>query len=318
MVAVTVVISSSGAHYGPLQPPATLRYDLRKIPNPPKQLRDTLDGRSKKLRNHLTNDEQFMQLLDTIHADILREVGQLQAAPTNDETSATTQHFQQLHGPDYAQLESAGNDAVDKEYSLNVGESAVREAKVEDDRKLTVNCFCHRGRHRSASMVEELARLRWPADVDIEIFHRDIDKSQRNQMVTSSDGPESLRECFETKKIRSVMFVPMIELFCERFKGLRGNNFPPSSHTEPKVPQAPISSKDLVLPTPCASKERTTAPAATGSSVAASSSATAVLALQTTSSPSIPTGHTPAIAQNVEKRVLRGGNLSPLTIWEIY
>ncbi|KAK6344431.1 hypothetical protein TWF696_008068 [Orbilia brochopaga] len=176
MATVTVAIYSSGAQYGPLQPPATLRYDLRKITNPPKQLRDTSDGRSKKLRDHLTNNKDFMQLLDTIHTDILREVGQLQAAVTNetDETSAATQHLQQLHTH-----ASERSDSVDKEPSLDVGEGAAQAAEHDNKLKLTVNCFCHQGRHRSASMVEELARLRWPADVDVEVFHRDIDRSRK-------------------------------------------------------------------------------------------------------------------------------------------
>ncbi|KAF3910284.1 hypothetical protein ABW21_db0206213 [Orbilia brochopaga] len=177
MVTITVAIYSSGAVYGPLQPPATLRYDLRKVANPPKQLRDTLDGRSKKLRNHLTNDKGFMQLLDTIHADILHEIGLLQV--DKGETSDATQHLQHLQSPHDAQEH---NDTADEGSSgaIDIGEEIARAAEHESDRKLTltVNCFCHRGRHRSASMVEELARLRWPADIDVEVFHRDIDRSR--------------------------------------------------------------------------------------------------------------------------------------------
>ncbi|EWC44341.1 hypothetical protein DRE_01167 [Drechslerella stenobrocha 248] len=175
---VTVVITSSGAHYGPLSPPAALRYDLRNITNPPRQLRGNLDGRSKKLRDHLTSDADFLQLLETIHRDILRHVERLQAPLQDDDkgTSPATQQLQQnsLQEPEPDALDNQGpsEPSVDKE--------------PENGRTLTVNCLCELGRHRSASMAEELARLRWPPDIDVQVFHRDIDKDRRKPKAPRS------------------------------------------------------------------------------------------------------------------------------------
>ncbi|EGX49937.1 hypothetical protein AOL_s00076g578 [Orbilia oligospora ATCC 24927] len=194
-----VTIYSSGAHYGPLKPAAPLRYDMRNVTNPPRQLRGNMDGRSKKLRDHLMNDKDFLALLETIQNDILREIERLQKLECGKEVQVqvgvgadkevdTTHEIQQSREIPEQEC-SKDADSHDKEYLPSDGEDTGDETSTnesqygpdnENEPTVVVNCFCHLGRHRSASMVEELARLKWPAGTDIEVIHRDIDKDRRS------------------------------------------------------------------------------------------------------------------------------------------
>jgi hypothetical protein len=63
-----VLVSHSYAP--PLLPAPHLKFDLRKVSNPPKHARDACDGRSKHLREHLLASEDFCALLETAQASI--------------------------------------------------------------------------------------------------------------------------------------------------------------------------------------------------------------------------------------------------------
>ncbi|KAK3316848.1 hypothetical protein B0H66DRAFT_306556 [Apodospora peruviana] len=67
---LAVLLLTSHAHSPPLQPPPRLKYDLRSIDNPPKALRDSHTGVSKRLREHLLSHQDFNDLLDRVEADI--------------------------------------------------------------------------------------------------------------------------------------------------------------------------------------------------------------------------------------------------------
>lgn len=72
----TLVIVSH-AHAPPLSPAPTLKFDLRQVKNPPKQIRDAYDGRSKRLRNHMLQEDGFVSLLNTAEADIRAEISNM-------------------------------------------------------------------------------------------------------------------------------------------------------------------------------------------------------------------------------------------------
>ncbi|KAK6335187.1 hypothetical protein TWF718_010624 [Orbilia javanica] len=207
---VKVTIYSSGAHYGPLKPAAPLRYDMRDVTNPPRQLRGSMDGRSKKLRDHLMNDKDFIALLETIQNDILQEIERLEklecgkgkevnVGVEGDKEAAPTQEIQQ--GRDEAEqkcsidaeLHDKGNVPPDEEETAS--EASISGDQCDSDNEngptIFVNCFCQLGRHRSASMVEALARLKWPAGTDIEVIHRDIDKDRRSSGKQKRVGKSS-------------------------------------------------------------------------------------------------------------------------------
>src|SRR5690242_6638847 len=65
-----LLLLTSHAHAPPLQPPAHLKYDLRCIENPPKALRDSHTGLSKRLREHLRSHRDFCELLDRAESEI--------------------------------------------------------------------------------------------------------------------------------------------------------------------------------------------------------------------------------------------------------
>jgi hypothetical protein len=60
----------SHSHAPPLSPAPDLKFDLRKVSNPPKHTRDACDGRSKYLREHMLASDDFCALLETAHASI--------------------------------------------------------------------------------------------------------------------------------------------------------------------------------------------------------------------------------------------------------
>ncbi|KAG7286255.1 hypothetical protein NEMBOFW57_008562 [Staphylotrichum longicolle] len=67
---LALLLLTSHAHAPPLQPPAHLKYDLRCIENPPKALRDSHTGLSKRLREHLRSHRDFCELLDRAESEI--------------------------------------------------------------------------------------------------------------------------------------------------------------------------------------------------------------------------------------------------------
>jgi RNase adaptor protein for sRNA GlmZ degradation len=72
-----VLILISHSHRRPLSSPPDLKFDLRKVSNPPKHIRDAYDGRSKRLREHMMHMEEFTSLLDTAKKSIEEEMEML-------------------------------------------------------------------------------------------------------------------------------------------------------------------------------------------------------------------------------------------------
>lgn len=71
--AYTLVLVSH-SHSPPLVPAPQLKFDLRKITNPPKHIRDAYDGRSKRLREHMLANDDFVALVETAQASIAEEM----------------------------------------------------------------------------------------------------------------------------------------------------------------------------------------------------------------------------------------------------
>jgi RNase adaptor protein for sRNA GlmZ degradation len=65
-----ILVLISHSHRRPLSHPPDLKFDLRKVSNPPKHIRDAYDGRSKRLREHMMHMEDFTSLLDTAKKSI--------------------------------------------------------------------------------------------------------------------------------------------------------------------------------------------------------------------------------------------------------
>jgi RNase adaptor protein for sRNA GlmZ degradation len=85
-----ILLLTSHAHSPPLQPSAQLKYDLRSIENPPKALRDSHTGLSKRLREHLQSHQDFTDLFDRAEADIRTAVAGLNSDAVTASGEATT------------------------------------------------------------------------------------------------------------------------------------------------------------------------------------------------------------------------------------
>lgn len=69
-----VLIITSHSHRRPLSRPPSLKFDLRKVSNPPKHIRDAYDGRSKRLREHMMHMKDFQELLDAAKKSVQEEM----------------------------------------------------------------------------------------------------------------------------------------------------------------------------------------------------------------------------------------------------
>lgn len=70
------------AHRPPLTPGPDLKFDLRKISNPPKHIRDAYDGRSKRLRDHMLADGAFVKMLDAAQLEVKDQIALLISGDT--------------------------------------------------------------------------------------------------------------------------------------------------------------------------------------------------------------------------------------------
>jgi RNase adaptor protein for sRNA GlmZ degradation len=69
-----ILVLISHSHRRPLSLSPDLKFDLRKVSNPPKHIRDAYDGRSKRLREHMMHMEDFTSLLNTAKQSIEDEM----------------------------------------------------------------------------------------------------------------------------------------------------------------------------------------------------------------------------------------------------
>ena len=170
-----VLILYSHGRTPPLNPPPDLKYDLRSIPNPPKNARDAHDGRSKRLREHLLGELKFVQKLDEVESEIL-EAMEVRIAETAEK------------------LENDQDRRDDGEESGENGEEGYKSLEEDEDGHdpteavLRVGCNCALGHHRSVAFVEELARRKWPRNWSVQLIHRDIDRPRGNDKKARGKG----------------------------------------------------------------------------------------------------------------------------------
>ncbi|KAL2022629.1 hypothetical protein VTK56DRAFT_4973 [Thermocarpiscus australiensis] len=126
-----------------MSPAMDLDYDLREVPNPPKALRRVHTGLSSGLREHLLDNPRFRALLDRAESEIRAAMGR--AASAREELDSDQREQQQ-------------------------------EPIV-----LRVGCMCGSGHHRSVAFAELLAEAEWPEDWTVELMHRDLTRSVKQQ-----------------------------------------------------------------------------------------------------------------------------------------
>ena len=171
-----VLILISHSHRRPLSCPPHLKFDLRKVSNPPKHIRDAYDGRSKRLREYMLHMEDFTSLLETAKKSI--EVDMTMFVQ-NGQGESSAVMLGCLDAP------SLQGRLTDHQSCAEAHGATPQVPEVKDDVsenpqgnavQLVVSCFCERGRHRSVAFAEELSRYKRPREWAVEIHHRDVDE----------------------------------------------------------------------------------------------------------------------------------------------
>jgi hypothetical protein len=179
----------SHARSPPLQPQADLKYDLRKVPNPPKHMRDDYDGRSMRLRRDMKLDSVFRSLLNKARADIEQACSESEQQPTEGAGQGLLAEASSERMNDHDQATqvsvTSGNGGTDNA-SPPADQPRPSTENVQDDdfsptQTLRISCFCAAGCHRSVAFAEELAAMDWPKAWHIDVTHRDVDKVRQDR-----------------------------------------------------------------------------------------------------------------------------------------
>lgn len=179
----------SYAHSPPLTPAPHLKYDLRKISNPPREMRQSYDGRSRRLKEFMSHDEDFVRMRDRAEREIMDLASRLSPQQGGEADSPIGASIP-VEAVAADKCEVAGEDLIDTDDETDASdEMDAEEETAPQGPVMRVGCFCAVGRHRSVAFAEGLAALRWPPEWIVQIVHRDVDKS-RLVKKTGRNGKE--------------------------------------------------------------------------------------------------------------------------------
>ncbi|KAF6753903.1 hypothetical protein DFP72DRAFT_900837 [Ephemerocybe angulata] len=161
----TLRIRSFGRRYGPLFPDSTpssgsqhptrtraLTFDVRSLPNPPKDIRMSYSGLSKPLQEWLFSKPEVVTRVDEICREVERSLSDIQEGDDDGDN-----------------VEGEDSEGDHGRVSLDVG------------------ICCQLGRNRSVAVVETLGRRKWPEGWRVEIGHRDVHQ-QRHKTHSKRKG----------------------------------------------------------------------------------------------------------------------------------
>ncbi|CAG8975695.1 hypothetical protein HYALB_00007899 [Hymenoscyphus albidus] len=118
----------------PLNPQARLSFDIRSLENPPKHVRDSHNGTSKRLQEWMRQNSTFTVRRDAIASEIQTAMAEL--------------------------LDKQGEHLISKSAeSRKIRANEEDELSVLFEPEMRVGINCQMGRHRSVAMVEEPAKV---------------------------------------------------------------------------------------------------------------------------------------------------------------
>lgn len=176
-----ILILISHSHAPPLTPPPGLKFDVRGLPNPPKNVRDSYDGRAKRLQEWLEGDERFEERRGEIRGVIegemetvlerweRRDVLRWSSGEARDDGKSKQEAEEE------ESVAAGSDDAGDELSSEGADDDSISSSP--DVPELQVGIFCAMGRHRSVAMVETLAKMPWPG-WRVKVEHRDVAKKR--------------------------------------------------------------------------------------------------------------------------------------------
>ncbi|PVH87629.1 hypothetical protein DL98DRAFT_509850 [Cadophora sp. DSE1049] len=179
-VDLPVLILISHRHAPPLNPRPQLRFDVRSLPNPPKHIRDALNGTSWRLQEWMLSDAMFGERRDAIRKEIEEEMTRMTAEHEKIDVLNLGQDakWEPNEVPrETPEEEALSDEEQEEDYTIpNEADSSSGESD-QDASALRVGIFCAMGRHRSVAMVEVLAQMSWPG-WQVEVQHRDVFKKR--------------------------------------------------------------------------------------------------------------------------------------------
>lgn len=130
---IILITLASYTNVPPLQPAPDLNYDLRDFPSPEKHVRSKYDGRTKKLREWLSKEKEYIELLGKVEAEVLARGKQLEVEAEKEKEEAEKLEAEKAMAS--LSLEPAAEVAA-PEVAESAPQSAVDEGEVdtkEDD-----------------------------------------------------------------------------------------------------------------------------------------------------------------------------------------
>ncbi|KAG4432457.1 hypothetical protein IFR05_012047 [Cadophora sp. M221] len=191
-VDLPVLVLISHGHAPPLNPRPQLKFDVRNLANPPKHIRDNLNGTSWRLQEWMLSDPKFGERRDAIKKEIEEEMKRMTAEHEKEDVLKLGYDTDKLTldangGLDKEQREPPpkgvkSEEAPEVDSSISSeADSSSGETDQDDPSTLRVGIFCAMGRHRSVALVEELAKMSWPG-WQVEVEHRDLNKKRGRRM----------------------------------------------------------------------------------------------------------------------------------------
>jgi len=195
----TLVLISHG-HSPPLNPPPRLRFDVRSLPNPPKNIRDAHNGTSRRLQEWLNVDSRFIAKRDAIRSEIEAAMAEvldehekkdvLKLEPAVEGKSNIDEGRQNETQGELDESEESGDS--DEERASSSASHEADDSPTSQKPELRVGIFCAMGRHRSVAMVEELSRLSW-LGWEVSVEHRDVYKKRGGGKKMESRSSRGIR-----------------------------------------------------------------------------------------------------------------------------
>jgi RNase adaptor protein for sRNA GlmZ degradation len=176
-----LLISHSRTH--PLRTPPDLKFDVRSVANPPKQIRDKYTGVDKRLREHMLSHGDFVLLLDRAEGEIKALMRKMTVGAPEEGIPALKEWRAAATGGKGRVVRNVQQrGAVDGVEEDEVEDGSGEDEDVEDEDRpmLRVGVFCVRGRHRSVAFAEELALREWPKEWEVRVVHRDLARSRKD------------------------------------------------------------------------------------------------------------------------------------------
>ncbi|OIW33971.1 hypothetical protein CONLIGDRAFT_203175 [Coniochaeta ligniaria NRRL 30616] len=172
----------SHARTSPLRPSPDLKYDVRSVSNPPKQIRDKHTGLDKRLREHMLSHGDFVALLDRAETEVKALIRKMTEGDKEEGIVPLREWKPPRPRPAWAVKKE--EEEEEEEGAEGDDEDGEEEDELDDEERptLKVGVFCVRGRHRSVAFAEELGQRSWPKGWEVRVVHRDLGRSRKESV----------------------------------------------------------------------------------------------------------------------------------------